>query len=56
VTDPATCASVGLRFDGFGTTCSTLTCRALPADYNNSGTLEVADIFAFLNAWFAGSP
>jgi hypothetical protein len=21
-----------------------------------SGTLEVADIFAFLNAWFAGDP
>lgn len=26
------------------------------ADYNGNGTLEVADIFAFLNGWFAGSP
>jgi hypothetical protein len=26
------------------------------ADFNNSGILEVADIFAFLNAWFAGCP
>lgn len=26
------------------------------ADFNGNGTLEVADIFAFLNAWFAGSP
>jgi hypothetical protein len=28
-------------------------CRA---DFDLSGTLEVADIFAFLNAWFAGDP
>ena len=26
------------------------------ADFNNSGTIEVQDIFDFLNAWFAGSP
>jgi spore coat protein A len=26
-----------------------------PADFNHSGTLEVADIFDFLNAWFAGA-
>ncbi len=25
------------------------------SDFNASGTLEVSDIFAFLNAWFAGS-
>jgi len=25
------------------------------ADFNNSGTVEVADIFAFLSAWFAGN-
>jgi hypothetical protein len=25
-------------------------------DFNNDGTLAVADIFAFLNAWFAGDP
>ncbi|HMN41109.1 MAG TPA: GC-type dockerin domain-anchored protein [Phycisphaerales bacterium] len=33
-----------------------LTPRTCPADFNGNGTLEVADIFAFLNAWFAGSP
>jgi hypothetical protein len=27
-----------------------------PADFDCSGTLAVADIFAFLNAWFAGDP
>jgi hypothetical protein len=27
-----------------------------PADFDGNGTLAVADIFAFLNAWFAGSP
>jgi hypothetical protein len=26
------------------------------ADFDNSGGLEVADIFAFLNAWFSGDP
>ncbi len=27
-----------------------------PADFNNSGALEVQDIFDFLGAWFAGCP
>lgn len=27
-----------------------------PADFNESGTLNVPDIFAFLSAWFAGCP
>jgi subtilisin-like proprotein convertase family protein len=27
-----------------------------PADFNTSGTLEIQDIFDFLNAWFAGCP
>ncbi len=27
-----------------------------PADYNGNGTLEVQDIFDFLNGWFAGAP
>jgi hypothetical protein len=27
-----------------------------PADFNQTGHLEVADIFDFLNAWFAGCP
>jgi hypothetical protein len=45
--------STNQSVDGFavvqvGTACA--------ADFNHSGTLEVADIFAFLNAWFAGCP
>lgn len=27
-----------------------------PADYDADGLVAIADIFAFLNAWFAGSP
>jgi hypothetical protein len=30
----------------------TVECRA---DHNADGALEVADIFAFLNGWFAGA-
>ncbi|HVU64816.1 MAG TPA: GC-type dockerin domain-anchored protein [Phycisphaerales bacterium] len=29
---------------------------ACAPDFNQNGTLEVADIFAFLNAWFSGDP
>lgn len=27
-----------------------------PVDFNHNGVVDVADIFAFLNAWFAGNP
>ncbi len=27
-----------------------------PADFDHSGTVDVLDIFAFLNTWFSGSP
>jgi hypothetical protein len=27
-----------------------------PADFDHSGTVDVTDIFGFLNAWFAGNP
>lgn len=30
--------------------------RVCPADFNDNGALSVQDIFAFLNAWFAGDP
>jgi hypothetical protein len=30
--------------------------RYCPGDFNESGALEVQDIFDFLNAWFAGNP
>jgi hypothetical protein len=33
------------------TPCNGVTC---PADFDHSGQLAIADIFAFLNAWFAG--
>jgi hypothetical protein len=41
-----------------GTATASVSFTALwcPADFNQSSTLEVADIFAFLNAWFAGCP
>ncbi len=46
------------RFLGFGTVCgqpgSVNPC--CPAEFNSSGTATAADIFEFLNAWFAGCP
>ncbi|HMN40040.1 MAG TPA: immunoglobulin domain-containing protein [Phycisphaerales bacterium] len=41
-----------------GTATSSVYFTALwcAADFNQTGTLEVADIFTFLNAWFAGCP
>ena len=27
-----------------------------PADFNGNGTLEVADVLEFLDAWFTGDP
>lgn len=41
-------------YRGDCTTCGPTVC--CPADYNNNGTLEVADIFAFINDWFAQAP
>jgi hypothetical protein len=52
----ADCLNSGLRFDGLGAVCSAMACRACPADFDASGALAVADIFAFLNSWFAGCP
>ncbi|HVU64531.1 MAG TPA: GC-type dockerin domain-anchored protein [Phycisphaerales bacterium] len=37
-------------------TCATVSVTICRVDFNCSGTLEVQDIFDFLNAWFAGSP
>jgi hypothetical protein len=56
VTTSSTCGGLGLNLLGFGSTCSPAACRACPADFDGSGTLAVADIFAMLNAWFAGCP
>ena len=41
-------------YRGNCTTCGTPFCCG--ADYNNNGTLEVQDIFDFLNAWFLQVP
>lgn len=38
------------------TTCATKVITICRADFNCSGTLEIQDIFDFLNAWFAGNP
>jgi hypothetical protein len=47
-----------IRVGGFnsGAGAGTLHIRTCLADFNCNGTLEVQDIFDFLNAWFAGNP
>lgn len=51
---PLDCTSQGLRFDGFGLTCSPATCIACPADFNGLDGRTLQDLFDYLNAWFAG--
>jgi hypothetical protein len=51
----------GNAFLGMGTSCTPVTRdghanACCPADFDASGGLAVADIFAMLNAWFAGCP
>jgi hypothetical protein len=45
-------------YQGDGTACGPMgnptTC--CPANFDQANGLQVADIFAFLNAWFAGDP
>ena len=52
ITTPAACTAM---FKGLGTVCSSpnACCRA---DFNNSGTVTVQDIFDFLAAWFQHLP
>jgi hypothetical protein len=56
VVDSAACSSSGGVYHGDSTTCGTsgnpTTC--CPANFDGQNGLQVADIFAFLNAWFAG--
>ncbi|MBY0261537.1 MAG: hypothetical protein K2Q20_04300 [Phycisphaerales bacterium] len=58
--DPSVCTTLGATFAGSGIVCGPTTCTAGPApcraDFDNNGTRNVADIFAFLSAWFAGCP
>ncbi|MBY0262170.1 MAG: hypothetical protein K2Q20_07480, partial [Phycisphaerales bacterium] len=63
VTDAAACtapAGVGVRLlDAAITGCtgqSAVNSGCCYADFNKSGAKDVADIFAFLSAWFANSP
>ncbi|MBY0263264.1 MAG: hypothetical protein K2Q20_13030, partial [Phycisphaerales bacterium] len=46
------------RWLGVGTACTPagVPNACCPADFNGSGTRDVADIFAFLSSWFAGCP
>jgi hypothetical protein len=52
------CAGLNQRFSGLGSSCNapgngrTPCCKA---DFEQNGSLAVSDIFAYLNAWFAGS-
>jgi hypothetical protein len=56
---PATCTGLGASAGAANSTCSPNPCQPHPvcrADFDGENGLEVADIFAFLNAWFAGCP
>lgn len=53
------CTPIGGDFQGQGTTCSPNPCTpggGCPADFNNSGSVTVQDIFDFLSAYFTGCP
>jgi len=61
IIDPALCiAPPGIGISTVtGTTCagqSAIFAGCCYADFNKSGVKDVADIFAFLSAWFANSP
>jgi len=48
----ADCGAVGGIFAGVGTACESATCCA--ADFDGNGVLAIADVFAYLGAFFAG--
>lgn len=51
------CTPIGGDYQGDGTSCEPNPCGTpCPADFNNSGTVTVQDIFDFLAAYFAGCP
>jgi hypothetical protein len=54
-----TCTGAGTSYAGASTTCNVpgnYTAPCCKADFNRNGTIEVQDIFDFLNAWFASDP
>jgi hypothetical protein len=58
---PLNCTGGNALFLGSGVACSPVvrggTINACcPADFDGANGLQVADVFAFLNAWFAGCP
>jgi hypothetical protein len=54
----STQAACAASYSGDGTSCGTPTnpIACCPANFDHVDGLQVADIFAFLNAWFAGAP
>src|SRR5205823_5590831 len=51
------CAGSNQRFAGYGLACNAAGNARVPCckgDFDQSGTLALIDIFAFLNTWFAG--
>lgn len=59
VTLPSACTGAARRFSGTGTTCNASGVSTTPccyADFDQSGQVNVPDIFAFLESWFAPSP
>jgi hypothetical protein len=54
----ANCAGAGQHFAGAGVACNAPGSNTTPcckADFNQNGTLQVQDIFDYLNAWFGGA-
>jgi hypothetical protein len=54
----AACTGIATRFVGAGTSCNAPGVATTPcckADFNQNGSLQVQDIFDFLNGWFAGA-
>ena len=50
------CIGPYTRFAGLGTSCVGLATACCIADFDQSGTVDAPDIFAYLDAWFAGNP
>jgi hypothetical protein len=59
LTTAAACVGSFTEFAGIGTTCNLPGNQTTPcckADYNQSGSITVQDIFDFLSGYFSGSP
>jgi hypothetical protein len=59
VTTAAECASAGRQFRGAGVACNVAGVRETPccfANFNQDTSVNIDDIFVYLNAWFASEP